>query len=174
MCIRDSCSAGAAQDAAVRAQPRTLRAQPRTLRAQPRTLRAQPRTLRCGRSPGHCGRSPAQPTTHASCVSAPPSKPLAALPPGASRHPKAAALLYHPTSTVRFVTEEDSSRTLSHLLAPPFTVARVLCGAQVQLCRRAKRLAAGYRASGAHPAAYLARHDVDCPTSLEAAGIRFD
>ena len=45
---------------------------------------------------------------------------------------------------------------------------------QVQLCRRANSLAARFRSSGAHPASYLARYGVECPTTLEAAGVRFD
>jgi len=45
---------------------------------------------------------------------------------------------------------------------------------QVQLCRRAKHLAATYRATGQHATSYLARFGVDCATTLEAAGITFD
>ena len=45
---------------------------------------------------------------------------------------------------------------------------------QLLLCRRAKSLAARYRATGEAPRAWLARHELRCADSLEAAGIRFD
>lgn len=44
---------------------------------------------------------------------------------------------------------------------------------QVLLCRRAKALRRALVAEGKHPAAYLARHDVECPESLAAASISF-
>ena len=44
---------------------------------------------------------------------------------------------------------------------------------QVQLCRRAKSLAARYQRDGLHPASYLARHQVECASTLDAAGIAF-
>jgi len=43
----------------------------------------------------------------------------------------------------------------------------------VSLCRRAKRLSAVYASSGAHPDAFLARHQLACADSLEAASVRF-
>ena len=45
---------------------------------------------------------------------------------------------------------------------------------QILLCRRAKALARSYALSGAHPAAWLARHTLHCADSLAAAGIAFD
>ena len=45
---------------------------------------------------------------------------------------------------------------------------------QIGLCRRAKALAQAYRRNGTHPAAYLARNELKCADSLEAAGIRFE
>ena len=45
---------------------------------------------------------------------------------------------------------------------------------QILLCRRAKRLAALYRERPDRRGAYLARRELRCADSLEAAGIRFD
>ena len=44
---------------------------------------------------------------------------------------------------------------------------------RITLCRRAKALAARYTSSGAHPMAFLARHQLTCPETLEAGGVRF-
>lgn len=44
---------------------------------------------------------------------------------------------------------------------------------QVSLCRRAKALSARMAASRAHPEAWLARHELVCPDSLQTARIRF-
>uniref|UniRef100_A0A7S2JKI6 Exostosin GT47 domain-containing protein n=1 Tax=Haptolina brevifila TaxID=156173 RepID=A0A7S2JKI6_9EUKA len=45
---------------------------------------------------------------------------------------------------------------------------------QILLCRRAKALAASYQRSGKHPMAYLSRHPLECPDTLDKAAIRFD
>jgi len=45
---------------------------------------------------------------------------------------------------------------------------------QILLCRRAKALARRFQRSGRHPQAWLARHELNCADSLDAAGIRFD
>jgi len=45
---------------------------------------------------------------------------------------------------------------------------------QILLCRRAKALRFQYRTHGRYPAAYLSRRPLECPDTLEKAGIRFD